>query len=75
MAPIALMIIPGRRDSPLCVPAQDFFLAAMGVVLPSGGLGSIYIWPFRLPFETVPVTNGAIQIQLNYTIDLMKSSL
>ena len=74
MAPIALMIIPGRRDSPLCVPAQDLFLAAMGVVLPSDGLGSIYIWPFK-PFETVPVTNGAIQIQLNYTIDLMKSSL
>ena len=27
MAPVALLIIPGRRDPPLCVPSQDFFLA------------------------------------------------
>ena len=27
MAPVALLMISGRRDPPLCVPAQDFFLA------------------------------------------------
>ena len=27
MAPIALLITPGRRDPPLCVPSQEFFLA------------------------------------------------
>ena len=27
MAPIALLITPGRRDPSLCIPSQDFFLA------------------------------------------------
>ena len=27
MATIALLNIPGRRDPPLCVSSQDFFLA------------------------------------------------
>jgi hypothetical protein len=58
MAPFALLIIPGRRDPPLCIASQDFFLAIKGV--------SIALWGARVrgvsgllsPFETVPVTKG-----------------
>ena len=59
MAPIALLTPPGRRDPPLCVPSQDFFLANEGsLFLPSGGPGSgggvINKRPVK-PFDTVPV--------------------
>jgi hypothetical protein len=41
MAPISLVIIPGRRDPTLCVPPQDFLLSNKGsLFLPSWGLGS-----------------------------------
>ena len=61
MAPIALLIITGRKDLPFCVHSQDFFLANKGsYFLTSGGLGSgtvIHKWPVK-PFETVPVIEG-----------------
>ena len=67
---------PWKEGFPTLRPCSRFIPCCYGssIALWWARVYILYIWPFK-PFETVPVTNGAIQIQLNYTIDLMKSSL
>ena len=63
MAPIALLIIPGRRDPSLCVPPQDFFLVNYFLALSGARVrgGDINIMPVK-PSETVPVIKGYTNI-------------
>ena len=74
MTAIALLVIPGSRDPPACVPPLDFFLANEGSsFLPSWELGSggvIHIRPVR-PFETVPMIKGDTNnIEFNRTLHI-----
>ena len=61
MAPIALLIIPGRRDPSLCVPSQGF-LKKICIFFKS-----LALWLVK-PFETVTVIKGYTnKIDLTWT--------
>ena len=75
-APIALLIIPGRRDPPLCVAPPDFFLANEGIFffLSHGGKGqggAINIWPVKA-LETVPVIKGSTRTNVKFSTILSR---